>query len=182
MNENFWYSEFWANKVAALDYELKQYYMARPGSTNRNKVCARCALVSSEYYTKCPVCNLDHTIGYGVLLEGHPSSTEPFSGLPTEDAERKKAQLWTYLMEYFPDSFLAEVGVAVAGNEQHNPGQPLHWAREKSTDHYNTAFRHMFDHGRGVKRDKDGQWHLAKAIWRLKAALQLEIEAERKQK
>ncbi len=99
--------------------------------------------------------------------------------LPTDDKARKALPIWTFLMEYFPDAFLATVGVAVAGNDQHNPGQPLHWAREKSTDQMNTAFRHMFDYGRGTPRDTDGQWHLAKAIWRLSAQLQLDIEAER---
>lgn len=98
--------------------------------------------------------------------------------IPTDDAARKRLQFWTYLMEYFPDAFMAEVEVAVAGNEQHNRGQPLHWAREKSKDQMNTAFRHMLDYGSGVKKDTDGQWHLAKAIWRLKAQLQLDIEAE----
>lgn len=99
--------------------------------------------------------------------------------LPTDDKARKALPIWTYQMEYFPDALLAEVGVAVAGNLQHNPGEPLHWAREKSTDQMNTAFRHMWDHGRGTTRDTDGQYHLAKAIWRLKAELQLTIEKER---
>jgi hypothetical protein len=99
--------------------------------------------------------------------------------LPTEDKARKRLQIWTYLTQYFPDATLAEVEVAVAGNEQHNPGEPLHWARGKSTDQMNTALRHMWDYASGVKKDTDGQWHLAKAIWRLKAQLQLDIEAER---
>lgn len=98
--------------------------------------------------------------------------------LPTDDKARKALPMFTYMMEYFPDAFLAEVGVAVAGNEQHNPGQPLHWAREKSTDQLNTAFRHMWDHKRGTVKDVDGQYHLAKAIWRLKAELQLQIEKD----
>jgi hypothetical protein len=67
------------------------------------------------------------------------------------------------------------------GNEQHNPGEPLHWAREKSTDQMNTAFRHQLDYATGVKKDTDGQWHLAKAIWRLSAQLQLDIEAEERE-
>jgi len=99
--------------------------------------------------------------------------------LPTDDKARKALPLWTFLIEYFPDTFLAVAMVAIAGNEQHNPGERLHWAREKSTDQMNTAFRHMFDYGRGVIRDTDGQYHLAKAIWRLSAELQLLIEAER---
>lgn len=102
--------------------------------------------------------------------------------LPTNDAERKALPILTYLTEYFPDATLAEVGVSVAGNRQHNPGEPLHWAREKSKDQLNTAFRHLWDHKMGVVKDTDGQYHLAKAIWRLKAELQLIIEAERNEK
>lgn len=102
--------------------------------------------------------------------------------LPTNDAERKALPILTYLTEYFPDATLAEVGVSVAGNRQHNPGEPLHWAREKSKDQLNTAFRHLWDHKMGVVKDTDGQYHLAKAIWRLKAELQLVIEAERNEK
>jgi hypothetical protein len=113
------------------------------------------------------------------LKPTYAPSAQPVSGLPSDDKARKALPIFTYLMEYFPDAFLAEVAVAVAGNNQHNPGQPLHWAREKSVDQMNTAARHMFDYGRGVKKDTDGQWHLAKAIWRLKAQLQLDIEAER---
>ena len=100
--------------------------------------------------------------------------------LPTDDKARKGLPLWTFLMDYFPDTFLAVANVSIAGNEQHNPGEPLHWARGKSMDQMNTAFRHMWDHGRGTVKDTDGQYHLAKAIWRLSAELQLLIEAERK--
>lgn len=99
--------------------------------------------------------------------------------LPTDYAARKLQQMWTYLTEYFPDAFEAEVNVAVVGNEQHNKGEPLHWAREKSTDQMNTAFRHMWDHTTTGPKDTDGTYHLAKAIWRLKAELQLTIERER---
>lgn len=99
--------------------------------------------------------------------------------LPTDPKQRKALQLYTYMFGYFPDAWLAEVDVARAGNEQHNPGQPLHWAREKSTDQMNAAFNHLVDYGSGEKKDTDGCWHLAKAIWRLKAQLQLDIEAER---
>jgi len=98
--------------------------------------------------------------------------------LPT-DGERGKFQLWTFLTGYFPDAFLAVVQVAVMGNEQHNPGEPLHWARHKSTDQMNAAFRHMWDHAFGAQMDADGCYHLAKAIWRLSAELQIVIEQQR---
>lgn len=100
--------------------------------------------------------------------------------LPTDPKERKRLQLYTFMFEYFPDAWLAVVDVARAGNDQHNPGEPLHWARGKSTDQMNAAFNHIFDYGLGTKRDTDDCWHLAKSVWRLMAQLQLDIEAARK--
>lgn len=99
--------------------------------------------------------------------------------LPTNYDERKALPLWDFMFGYFPKAWLAVVDVAVAGDKQHkNTGKTITWARDKSTDQLNTAFRHQFDYGLGVKKDTDGQWHLAKAIWRLSAQLQLDIEAE----
>lgn len=112
-------------------------------------------------------------------LDERYGAPTPYLGLTTDPAERKKLQLWTFLTEYFPDAFLAVLDVSIKGNDQHNPGQPLHWSREKSTDQMNTAMRHMWDDARGTSKDTDGAWHLAKAIWRLSAKLQLKIEAER---
>ena len=94
--------------------------------------------------------------------------------------------VWDYIFGYFPLALLEEVKVAVIGNKQHNPGQKLHWAREKSTDQLNTAMRHLFDYHKAKSegaygpcpRDATGKALLAQAIWRLKAQLQLDREAE----
>ena len=99
--------------------------------------------------------------------------------LPTENEARKALPIFTWLTEYFPDAIVELVKVSVAGNEQHNPGEPLHWARGKSMNQLDTAFRHMWDHKLGAVRDTDGQYHLAKTAWRALAALQLQIEADR---
>ena len=102
--------------------------------------------------------------------------------LPTDYDARKALPLWDFLFGYFPKAWLEVVRVAVAGNTQHqNVGKTIIWAREKSTDQLNTAFRHQFDYGMGIKKDTDGQWHLAKAIWRLSAQLQLDIEQEERE-
>lgn len=98
--------------------------------------------------------------------------------LPNENDARKALPLYSFMFEYFPLAWLEVVRVAVEGNRQHNPGEPLHWAREKSTDQLNTAFRHIFDHGLGQVKDTDGCYHLAKAIWRLSAELQLLVEKD----
>jgi hypothetical protein len=103
-------------------------------------------------------------------LEGIPMT------LPTDPKQRKAIPLYSFLTGYFPDAIVEMVKVAVAGNEQHNPGEPLHWARGKSTDQLNTAMRHIFDHGSGIRYDVDGTMHLAKAAWRLLAEIQLICE------
>lgn len=96
--------------------------------------------------------------------------------LPNDYAARKALPIFDGVLMYFPDAIAAVAAVSLAGNRQHNPGEPLHWAREKSTDQFNTAVRHMMDHGMGNSTDTDGTYHLAKAAWRILAALQLAIE------
>lgn len=90
--------------------------------------------------------------------------------------DRKAAPLWSGCMQYFPDALMEVAKLSLAANNQHNPGQPMHWARGKSGDECDTAARHLLDAG---KRDIDGQRHLTKAAWRTLAALQKEIEEER---
>ena len=97
--------------------------------------------------------------------------------LPTDAKERKNVPLWSGLVRYFPDALVAIARVSKAGNDQHNPGQPLHWSREKSADHEDTLLRHLFDSG---STDVDGYRHSAKMAWRALAILQLEIEKERR--
>jgi hypothetical protein len=87
--------------------------------------------------------------------------------------------IWTGVLQYFPDVWAEIVKVSVLGNAQHNPGEPLHWARGKSTDHMDSALRHMLDHAAGSPTDTDGAYHLAKAIWRLCAQFQIVLEKER---
>lgn len=97
--------------------------------------------------------------------------------LPTDAQERKKIPIYSGVLAYFPDALAEVAKVSFAGNEQHNKGQKLHWAREKSTDQEDTLIRHLMEAG---TRDTDGQRHSAKMVWRALAILQLEIEAERK--
>lgn len=99
--------------------------------------------------------------------------------LPTDNKARKALPIFDGCVMYFPDALLAVSEVSRIGNEQHNPGEPLHWARSKSMDQFNTALRHQIDHRLGARYDVDGGRHLAKAAWRILAALQLDIESER---
>lgn len=95
--------------------------------------------------------------------------------LPTNGTERKTYPVASGLMDYFPDALAAVAHVSWKGNEQHNPGQPLHWARGKSADEADTMLRHFLERG---GKDTDGIRHSAKMAWRALALLQKEIEAE----
>jgi hypothetical protein len=95
--------------------------------------------------------------------------------LPAEADERKKLPMAGGLMDYFTAALVEVSKVSYKGNEQHNPGQPLHWARGKSNDQSDTLIRHFIERG---SFDTDGIRHSAKMCWRALAILQLELEAE----
>lgn len=96
--------------------------------------------------------------------------------LPTDAKARKGMPITTGVIDYFPAALAAVAEVSRKGNEQHNPGQPLHWAKEKSTDHADCIARHLIERG---SFDSDGGRHSAKLAWRALALLQTEIEASR---
>lgn len=89
--------------------------------------------------------------------------------------QRKKMPMARGVLDYFPDALAAVAEHSQAGNDKHNPGEPLHWSRPKSTDHADCIMRHLAARG---TRDKDGTRHSAGLAWRALALLQLEIEAE----
>lgn len=95
--------------------------------------------------------------------------------LPTDPAERKGTPITTGVLDYFPLALAEVARVSKAGNDQHNPGQPLHWAKDKSTDHADCIARHLIDRG---TRDTDGQRHSAKLVWRALANLETELQEE----
>lgn len=96
--------------------------------------------------------------------------------LPTDAKVRKSAPIVRGVLDYFPDALLAVAELSRIGNEQHNPGQPMHWAKHKSTDHADCIGRHLIDRG---TMDTDAVRHSTKVAWRGLALLQIEIEAER---
>jgi hypothetical protein len=98
--------------------------------------------------------------------------------LPTDAAERKKIPLWSGLMQYFPLTIIEVARLSCIGNQQHNPGEKLHWAREKSSDQEDTMLRHFMEKG---TVDTDGVRHIIKAVWRCMAVAELELEAAKKE-
>jgi hypothetical protein len=99
--------------------------------------------------------------------------------LSTDPKERKNMPITCGVLDYFPLA-LAEVAlVSKTGNDQHNPGEPLRWAKEKSADHADCIARHLIDR---FSRDTDGMRHSAKLAWRALALLQTELENEHEAK
>lgn len=86
-------------------------------------------------------------------------------------AERKAEPVHSGCMMYFPDALAAVARVSVAGNNQHNPGEPLHWARGKSMDQMDALARHSLT--MEAIEPASGELEAAHAAWRALAQLQL---------
>ena len=71
--------------------------------------------------------------------------------------------VYSGVLNYFPLAIKYISKVSYLGNEQHNPGQPLHWDRDKSQDELDAL-------------DEDGLYHDAKIAWRALANLQKLLE------
>ena len=82
--------------------------------------------------------------------------------------ERKKYPVKTGVIDYFRDALFRMARVSYEGNQKHNPGEPLHWARGKSDDHGDCCARHLFCN--------DEEQEAAEAAWRACAHLQLLLE------
>lgn len=88
--------------------------------------------------------------------------------------ERKGFAVTSGLLDYFPDAVAAVAQVSYLGNQKHNPGEPMHWARGKSMDHADCIARHLIERG-----GFDGPIrHTAALAWRALALLQEELEAD----
>lgn len=91
-------------------------------------------------------------------------------------AERKAEPIHSGVLLYFPDAAAAISRVSKKGNDKHNPGEPLHWARHKSTDQLDCLIRHSLTPD---KIDPEtGEVEAAAMVWRGLAQLQL-IEEKR---
>lgn len=93
--------------------------------------------------------------------------------LSTDKEDRKGSPVCTGVLDYFPLALIEVAKCSKAGNDQHNPGQPLHWDKTKSLDHADCIVRHLMERG---LFDTDGIRHSAKVAWRALALLQTEVE------
>ena len=84
--------------------------------------------------------------------------------LPEDPKERKGVPLYSGVVKYFPRALAAVAVLSKKGNDQHNPGKPLHWDRSKSGDELDALMRHIVDE----------EWEAV--AWRALAHCEKEIE------
>jgi hypothetical protein len=105
-----------------------------------------------------------------------PPNTNPYV-LPTDSEERKSIPIFSGVLNYFPLAIAAVARWSKRGNDKHNPGEPLHWARGKSMDHPDCIARHLVDIE--TVDPKSGEYEDATALaWRALAKLE-ELEEKR---
>ena len=98
------------------------------------------------------------------------------TNLPTDASERKTIPIATGFIDYFPLAIIAVAELSRIGNDQHNPGKPLHWDRSKSGDESDALMRHFLQRG---TVDTDEVRHSTKVAWRALALLQKELEDDK---
>ena len=89
--------------------------------------------------------------------------------------ERKERPVYSGVMKYFPLALMEVANCSYVGNEQHNPGTPLHWDRAKSGDELDALMRHSLQ---ADEVDSDGVLHASKMAWRALAYLQKLLEEQ----
>ena len=92
-------------------------------------------------------------------------------------AQRKEYPITTGCLDYFRDALLLVSHVSYKGNQKHNKGEPLHWARSKSADEEDAIGRHLVN-----RYETDPEIDLEEAAqlaWRTLAFLQKLAEKTR---
>jgi hypothetical protein len=101
-------------------------------------------------------------------VSSRPEYTDPV--LSTDSEERKQIPIFSGVMNYFPLALAAVARLSKTGNDKHNPGEPLGWARNKSLDHEDCIARHLIDVD---TLNANGEYEDATALaWRALAKLQ----------
>ncbi len=95
---------------------------------------------------------IDAALATGAPLQEGPFAVltrhwaaNPRRTLPDDSVERKGIPIMGGVIRYAPAALACMAIVSKIGNDKHNPGQPLHHARSKSTDHDECIMRHVVD-------------------------------------
>lgn len=89
-------------------------------------------------------CTIDSVKEISTLYH-EPDVDLPKTTLPADSAERKNYPLFRGCFRYFPAALAGVARTSELGNQKHNPGEDLHHARGKSSDHGDCILRHLTD-------------------------------------
>ena len=94
------------------------------------------------------------------------------AALVAEAQARKDTPVYSGFVVYFRLAMEEVARLSKDGNEQHNPGSPLHWDRAKSGDELDALTRHLLDEA-APELQLDEAILCARAVaWRAMANLQ----------
>lgn len=96
--------------------------------------------------------------------------------LPSDDKERAMMPIVTGCLDYFPNALAYVAFISKHGSLKHNPGEEMHWARNKSTDHADKIGRHLVERGKFYDDAGTKLRHSGNLAWRALALLQTELE------
>lgn len=111
--------------------------------------------------------------------------------LPIDSEDRKRIPLYSGCLMYFPDALAEVARQSFESNDKHNPGEAMHHARGKSSDHTDCILRHLSDfgtlsaalnRGEGAARGRVYEQMILEAraaAWRALALLQELVEEAR---
>ncbi len=102
---------------------------------------------------------------------GRPLDKTPWCKLPTDAEERKGTPVYSGFMCYFPLGIAEVAKHSRDCNEQHNPGEPMHWDRAKSKDERDAQARHLLDQALSGSLDEEIE-HAKAGAWRAMANLE----------
>jgi hypothetical protein len=127
-------------------------------------VCPNCFVGSVSSNGRCGAC-LEYT--------------DPKPG--GDSTKRKGMPVFSGVMMYFPDALLAVAEHSRKGNDKHNPGEPMRWAKEKSTDQADCIARHLIDIGPtwDATDPEFGSYHATALAWRALALLQTVLDRKK---
>jgi hypothetical protein len=100
-----------------------------------------------EEVTSCWKCNDNEIINmtHKETKMNEPSDNNQLLTLPLESKERKNYPLFRGCLRYFPAALAGVSRISKLGNDKHNPGEEMHHARNKSSDHGDCILRHLID-------------------------------------
>ena len=109
-------------------------------SIPKDEACPECGGWKKIENTLCESCfHAAMDVRIDALMS--PQKQSLLDGMASE--ERKQYPIISGCLDYFRDALLKVSHVSWLGNQKHNPGQPLHWARGKSTDEIDALGRHL---------------------------------------